>query len=300
MNEPFIVHPVKQLCGLVGRMIIHHNDIELEISLLSQRTVHSIQNSLLAVVDRNHHRSLDIKILFVEVWTAIERRIDLGTDLSQMGRSCMLHLYLHLAVTGVHIVELLHTRGPQVGFLFGIQTLVDMEQLTLTTQKQAQGIESGKLIIVLTRLHGEGMQQRGLKQPQAAEIEVIADAASEIVDHGMFLIDDLAVDLFLGDIVRIDHRRVRVAGHTEHTVERPLSQHHLHGLRQQQHIVGLRILRHLHQGVATHQPTFQLSDILHGLAIAQLRDDFLSNTLVHSRQETIYLFSHDSSYAWIL
>ena len=114
-------------------MIIHHNDIELEISLLSQCTVHGIQDSLLAVVDGNHHRSLDIKILFVEIWTAIERGIDLGTNLSQMGRSCMLHLYLHLTVTGVHIVELLHTRGPQVGFRFSIQTLVDMEQLTLTT-----------------------------------------------------------------------------------------------------------------------------------------------------------------------
>ena len=55
MNQPFVVHPVEQLCGLVSRMVIHHNDIELEISLLSQRTVDGIQNGLLAVVDGNHH-----------------------------------------------------------------------------------------------------------------------------------------------------------------------------------------------------------------------------------------------------
>ena len=105
-----------------------------------------------------------------------------------MGGGSMLHLYLYLTITGIHIVELLHTRGSQVSLFFRIQTFVDMEELTLTTQEQTQGIESCKLVVVLASLHGKGMQQRGLKQPQATEIEIVTDAAREIVDHRMSII----------------------------------------------------------------------------------------------------------------
>ena len=35
MNQPLVVHTVKQFCGLVGGMVIHHNDIKPEVGLLS-------------------------------------------------------------------------------------------------------------------------------------------------------------------------------------------------------------------------------------------------------------------------
>ena len=125
-----------------------------------------------------------------------------------------------------------------------------MEEQPFTTQKQTQGIKSGILIIVLASLHRKGVQQRGLKQPQATEIEIVADAAREIVDHWMFLSNGPAIDLFFRDVIRIHHRSIRVAGHTKHSVERSLSQCHLHRLRQQKYIVGFGILCHLHQRIA--------------------------------------------------
>ena len=40
----------------------------------------------------------------------VERLVNLGSDGCQMGRGGMLHLYLHLAVARIHIVELLDAR----------------------------------------------------------------------------------------------------------------------------------------------------------------------------------------------
>ena len=85
-----------------------------------------------------------------------------------------------------------------------------MEYLPLTAEKQAEGIETSILIVVLTSLHRKRVEQRCLDQPEAAEVEVVADAAHKVVDGRMV------------HAVGIDHRSVRVAGHAEHTVEGPL------------------------------------------------------------------------------
>ena len=109
MNQPVVVESLQQLSSAIRRVIIHHNDVELEVSLLRQGAVHGIADGLLAVIDGNHHRGFDIKLLFVEVWLTIIRRVDLGADLVQMRRSGLFHLYLYLTVAWVHIIELFHT-----------------------------------------------------------------------------------------------------------------------------------------------------------------------------------------------
>ena len=90
-----------------------------------------------------------------------------------------------------------------------------MEQLTVATQKEAQGIEPGVAIIVLTSLHGEGVEQRRLDQPQRTEIEIVAYTALLIVDDGVIL------SLGFGDVVvvGIDHGGIRVRGNAQHAVE---------------------------------------------------------------------------------
>ena len=55
MDQPLIVQTVKKFCGLVGGVIVHHNDIELEVGFLSQGTVHRIHDGLLTVVDGNDY-----------------------------------------------------------------------------------------------------------------------------------------------------------------------------------------------------------------------------------------------------
>ena len=59
-----------------------------------------------------------------------------------MGRYGLLHLYLHLAVGGVDVVELLLAAFPQVAFLLGIQIFVEVEQRSLSAQLQPEVVEA--------------------------------------------------------------------------------------------------------------------------------------------------------------
>ena len=205
MYQTVIVKTVKQFGSLVGGVIIHHDDIKLKTRLLSQSTLHGIHDSLLTVIYGDDHRCLDLKLLFVEVRTAIESGINLRPNGSEMSRRRMFHLYLNLAVTRVDIVELFHSRCPEVGLFFGIQTLVDVEYLSLTTQEQTERIESGILIVVFSCQHRKGMQERGLHQPETSEIEVVADTSGEIVYYGVSC------------TVGIYHCSIGITRHTEHS-----------------------------------------------------------------------------------
>ena len=53
MHEPFVVEAFQQFGGLVGRVVVHHDHIELETGFLSQSAVHGITDGLLAVEDGN-------------------------------------------------------------------------------------------------------------------------------------------------------------------------------------------------------------------------------------------------------
>ena len=157
MYQSLVVQAVQEFCGLVGGVIIHHDDIKLKARLLPKGTLYGIHDGLLTVVYGDDHRCLDLKLLFVEVRTAIESGVYLSPDGSEMSRCRMFHLYLNLTVTGVDIVELFHSRGSEVGLFLSIETLVDVEYLSLTAQEESEGIESGILIVVFTCLHGKGM-----------------------------------------------------------------------------------------------------------------------------------------------
>ena len=124
-----------------------------------------------------------------------------------------------------------------------------MEQLPLAAQEQAQGVESSILVVVLTGLHRKSMEQRSLHQQHRAEVEVVANAALEVVDGGV----SLQFAVFQRVVVGIDHRGIRVAGHAEHTVERTLSQRESRLLGDQQGVVSLGVLSDAHQRVAARE-----------------------------------------------
>ena len=211
MYQSLIVESLQQLCGAIRRVIVHHDDVELEVGFLRQGAVHGITDGLLTIEDGNHHRGLDIKLLFVEVWPTIVGRVDLSTDLVQMCRSGLLHLDLHLTVAWVHVVELLHARGTGVEFFFRIEFLIDMEQFAAAAQEEAQGIEACMAVVALAGLHGKRMEQCCLDEQQRSEVEVIADAAQLVVDDGVG--HTLAADEV--EVVGIDHRCIAVGGHSE-------------------------------------------------------------------------------------
>ena len=82
-----------------------------------------------------------------------------------------------------------------------------MEDLTVAAQEEAQGIETCMLIIAFTCLGGKNVEQRGLDEPYAAEVEVVADAAQMVVYDRMILAISLSSvplqKIFIYSLLRI-------------------------------------------------------------------------------------------------
>ena len=262
-------------------MVVDDDDVIGERRLLLQSTVDGIGNGLGTVIDGNDDTGLNRELLLHEVDIAHVGGVYLGTNGSQMGCRCMFHLYLHLTVAWVHVVELLDTRGTRVELLLSIQHLVQVEQLALTAQEQAQGIEPGKLVVVLAGLHGKGVEQTGAHQQQRTEVEIVANGAQLVVNGRMAL------------PVGIDHSGTGVAGSTQHTPQRTLSQDHGRGFRKQQHKLGTGLLGNLHDGIAARH-TVSPEYLSHHLAGAELRLRGSHRCTVKIRQKAVYLFSHSS------
>ena len=163
-----------------------------------------------------------------------------------MGRGGLFHLYLYLAVGGIHVVELLHTRGACIQLFLSVELLVDVEDLSVAAQEEAEGIEARMMIIGLTCLHGKGVEQGRLDEPKRSEIEVIANTTNLIVDDGMVLA------LAFGDVVMvgIDHGSIGIGGHTEGALQGAFTEQQLSGFGLQQGIVGIGILCNAHDGIA--------------------------------------------------
>ena len=138
-----------------------------------------------------------------------------------MGRGSRFHLYLHLAVGRVHVVELLHAAGAEVALFLGVEEFIQVKQAALATQEQAQSIEAGILITHLGHLLRILMQERRTDEHQASEVEIVADGAWLVVDDGMrhTRSDGLAVTLLavLFIAVAIDQGGIRVGSHAHHT-----------------------------------------------------------------------------------
>ena len=259
-------------------MVVDDDDIIFKGGLLLQGTADGVGNGLGAVEDGNDDRGLDRELLLAEVGRAVVGGVDLGTDGSQVGRGGLLHLHLHLAVARIDIVELLDAGGPRVELLFGVQRLVQMQQLSLTAQEQAQGVEAGILIVGSVGL-GESLQQLRLDEPQRAEVEVVADGAELVVDGGMT------------PAVGIDKGGSRVDGHAEHTLQCTLSQRDGGRLGKQQDIGSLRARRHAFDGTCGGHP-FSPGNMPHCPAFAELRHDWRHRLAVEVGEEAINHLSH--------
>ena len=235
MDKSFVVETTQQLGRLIGRVVINHYHIILKLGFLAQRTVNGIANGFFAIVNRDNHRCFYIKLLLVKVGTTIERGVDFGTDGSQVGGGSMLHLNLYLTITWVHIVELLFARGTCIGLLLGIKFLVNVEDTALTTQEQAQGINSCILVGMLVALHGKTVQQTGFYQDERAQIEIVADTTNLIIDNRMGL--QLAINQVV--VVGVDHGSIRIGCDTQHAVECTLGHLNLSRTNLQQGVIGL-------------------------------------------------------------
>ena len=186
---------IKNLASAVGRMIVDHDDVELEIGFLAQRTLHGIRDGLLSVENWDDHRSLVEEFLFAEIRLAIKAGIDEGSHLVEVLRASLFHLYLHLSVARVHIVELLLAALSVVEFIFCIEEFIEMENLSHAAQVETEVVETRILIVSSVLLGDEVTEGLRLDEPEASEIEVVAKATRLVINNRM--LDQLAGFRFL-------------------------------------------------------------------------------------------------------
>ena len=266
----------------VGRVIVHHDHIKLEVGFLAESTLHGIGDGLLTVEHRDDHGSLVFKLLFVEVGLAIEVGIHQGTHFLQMLGASLLHLYLHLSVARVHIIELLLATLSGVKFVLGIEKLIEMEDFAYTAQIKTEIVETSKLIICTIVLGNIVIEILRFDKPKTSEVEVITKRAWLVVDDRMlhqfaFRLRPLSLDCLifhnLGSfifhhriVVGVNHHSsciIRCAEETLQGIESPTDRG---SLGTNHHIVGIGILGDAAHGVGT----FQSVDDHKGAAIRHL------------------------------
>ena len=275
----------------VGRMVIHHDDVIFERGLLRQSTLHRITNRLGTIVDRNDHRSLHVKFLFVEVYLAIQGGVYQRLYFTQMRRTGLFHLYLHLAVRRIHIIKLFHTRSSQVSLLLGIQVFVQVQDTSLTAQEQSQVVKPGILIVALMVTGGIFVQQRSAHQPQATKVEVVAKRTFLIVYHGM----QLALTLLHRITVAIHHGSTLVGSHEHQAFQGRATQRQRLRLHAEQHVVCHGVLCHFHYKVAAGQIVrHNETTVLRSLCL--LSQQLASHQVDMSDRTTATQMSHQSLY----
>ena len=97
---------IKHLRCAVRTVVVHHNNIKVKRSLLSQSAVHSISDGTYPVSDRNNDTGLHVKLccLFGNVIDFVARHESFHSF--QVVGADLFHFDLHLTLCRIHIVKL--------------------------------------------------------------------------------------------------------------------------------------------------------------------------------------------------
>src|SRR6267142_14938 len=94
-------------------MVIDNDDVKSEIGFLAKGTPHSLQNGSLAIPDRDDNAGVHGELLRRSGHLP-ECRLEICSDPLQMLRSDAFHLDLIVAITRIHIIELLLAGRPRI------------------------------------------------------------------------------------------------------------------------------------------------------------------------------------------
>ena len=125
------------------------------------------------------------------------------------------HLYLHLAVARIHVVELLLPGSARIVLHFIIKVLPHAHEGAYTRKAQAQIIEPSISVGRFRHPHGSLLEGGDADHQHRAEIEVVPERAALVINHGGF--SKLAA--YQLEMVRIDHRGGGVPGHLLHPLQ---------------------------------------------------------------------------------
>ena len=193
----------------VGRMVVDHNDVEVEACVLSKRTLHGVGDGAMAVANGYDDRGSHGKSLFV----GFRQFVDFvgsqpSTDLFEMNRADTLTLQLGFACGGVDIVKLSLAALAEVGLGFGVEHFAQMEDVALPAQTQAKCIRRSIAIACIALFFNKTFNPCGTHQPKSAKIKIVSDASRRVVNHRM----RLGVAFFGFIAVGIDHHGAGVFG----------------------------------------------------------------------------------------
>ena len=226
-------------CAVCG-VVVHHDNVELEVRHLPQRTLHGIHDGLFPVPYGNDNRCFRVEILLVEVGLLVVRRVDTRPYGLQMCRGCLFHLHLYLAVTGVHVVELSLSACPCVGLFLGVETLVEVEYLSLATKEQPQVVQSGVAVVGKNFLSCIFVEQTCSDKNHRTEVEIVANAPLLIVYCGVWS----ALSITYSTPVGIHECRPGVVSRAQQPLKGGLAEGYLHGFSHQQGIFRHGTLRY--------------------------------------------------------
>ena len=164
-----------KLCRSIGRIVVDHDDIELETGFLRQCRANGVADCLMSVPDGNNNRCLDPKISLVEINRVESRSVDKSTNFIKMLGDSLFKFYLNRAITRIYIVELTFPAAP-CGFKV-VKGLGNMDDASLP-----RGGEHKPINIDARRTFGKFSEKRTVGSDQRPEIEIIAQSAFCAVD----------------------------------------------------------------------------------------------------------------------
>ena len=143
MHHPVVAKGIYYFRSAIGGVIIHNNYIECKGSLLPEYRFYGIAYGGCTVEHRYYHRCLNGEIAGRQIYFVVFASRQTTAYGFEMSRAGILHLYLHLALRRVHIIELLFAALAGICFLFGIKKLLIMKNFTKTAHCKAQTIKTG-------------------------------------------------------------------------------------------------------------------------------------------------------------
>src|SRR5260370_23361466 len=103
-------------------MVIDHNHVEVEIGVLAEGTLNRVDNDSFAISygydDAGFHQKRSCR-----KWNFLKARLEPHTDSFEMRRRDALHFDLVIAITLIHVIELLLPARPHIDHRRAVQQL---------------------------------------------------------------------------------------------------------------------------------------------------------------------------------
>ena len=180
MHHPFVGIRVDDCRCPVYRMVIHHQHIERERSLLLEYRSYGIGNGRFTVEYRNDYRSFYWEITGRKVYFLILACRQQATDSLEVMGTHLFHLNLHVALRRVHIIELFLTALACIVLTLGIYILAMMVYASHAAHGKPQLVKSG-IFTWCKRLCKILLESRCPEQQHRSEIEIIAQGTRLIL-----------------------------------------------------------------------------------------------------------------------